>query len=87
MILNGYATSWYCLMGLNDGKEGYSRFKIPCQKCRFNQFHLKCIYRIFYKNAKKAKPKNEICLSDIRKHNVFKIISSLDKLQISKVSD
>ena len=25
----------------------------------------------FYKNAKKAKPKNEICLYDIRKHNVF----------------
>jgi hypothetical protein len=33
-------------------------------------------YSISYKNAKKAKPKNEICLSDIRKYNVFEIMLS-----------
>jgi hypothetical protein len=43
---------------------------ISCQKCKSKNLNLKFIYRIFYKNAKKVKPKNEIHLSDIRKHNL-----------------
>jgi len=45
-------------------------------------FQLNCIYRIFYKIAKKANPKNEICLSDIRKHNVFEITLTFDLLRL-----
>jgi hypothetical protein len=36
-----------------------------CQDNRSKNPNLNCIYRIFYKNAKKTNPKNEICLSDI----------------------
>jgi hypothetical protein len=37
------------------------------------------------KNAKKANPKNEICLYDIRKHNLTAFRQGKDILQISKV--
>jgi len=39
-------------------------------------------YIVFFtKLQKKAKPKNEICPSDIQKHNVFEIMPGRDKLQ------
>ena len=31
-------------------------FQISCQKCRSKNLNLNCIYRIFYKNAKKEAP-------------------------------
>ena len=66
---------------VNDGKKGCARFQITCQEQRSKHFNLNSIYRIFYKNAKKAKAKNEICPSDIQKHNVFEIMPGRDKLQ------
>jgi hypothetical protein len=38
-----------------------------------------------YRNAKKANPKNEICLSDIQKHKVSQIMESFALYQQSKV--
>ena len=38
-----------------------------------------------YKNAKKANPENEICLSDIRKHKVFEFMLTFALLQLSAI--
>ena len=45
------------------------------------------MYRISYKSARKENHLRKVCPYDIRKHNVFKIISSLDNLQNSQVQD
>jgi len=58
---------------------------VSYQDLRTKHFHQKFIYRIFYENAKKAKPKNEIYLSDIRKHNLTVFSQGKDILQIFKV--
>jgi hypothetical protein len=42
--------------------EPYSEIQISCHKHRFKHFNLQYIYLISYRNAKKAKPKNEIRL-------------------------
>jgi hypothetical protein len=55
---------------IEDFFEPKSDVVVTCQKHRSKHLDLNCIYRIFYKIAKKAEPKNEICLSDIRKHNL-----------------
>ena len=56
----------------------FAELVFSCQDDRFRPLHLYCIYRISYKIAKKANPKNEIRLSDIRKHKVFEIMLSFD---------
>ncbi len=57
---------------------------ISCHTHRFEHIKLQYIYRICYKNAKKANPRKRICPYDMRKHNVFEIMSSFDQLQIAK---
>ncbi len=52
-------------------------------KATVKAHQLKCIYPFSHKFVKKAKPENEIYLSDIRKHNVSKIMLTFALLQIS----
>ncbi len=57
VVLIGWMNQWK--------RRGVADYMYSCQDRRTKHLHQKFIYRIFYKNAKKAKPKNEICLSDI----------------------
>ena len=59
-----YVTLWWWRFGSFDGKEGYGWLQITCQKCRFKHLNQKFIYRISYKNAKKANPVKWICPFD-----------------------
>jgi hypothetical protein len=57
---------------------------LPRAPVKAYQFKLHISY--FLQKCKKAKPKNEICPSDIQKHNVFEIMPGRDKLQVSIIA-
>jgi len=52
-ILFGNSTYWK--------KWKMCRVQIPCQYNRFKHLNFNYIYRICYKNAKKANPRKKIC--------------------------
>ena len=59
---------------------------ISSQSRMLRQLNEKFIYRIFYKNAKKANPKCEICLYDIRKHKVYEFMSTFALSQRDEIN-
>jgi len=51
---------------------------ITCHNHRSNHLNLKYIYHISCKIVKKSNSPRKVCPYDIRKHNVFEIISNFD---------
>jgi len=62
-----------------------SKLGIPCHTHRFKQLNSKYIYRISYRNAKKANPKKGFAQTEKRYHKNFEALIFTFSLQVFKV--